>query len=125
MCHAKPTGFVALLVPILLFAASCASSGGDKRDTGTQNRYQSPTAVFDAYREARVKREWRELFSFLTPEAQSDAVFESFFECMEMTSKRTGAIVPKYVDVATLSDDYEKQYKKKHGVDLAKVERRA
>jgi hypothetical protein len=110
--------FAASLVPLFLLAASCASSGGDT----TPNRYQSPTAVFDAYREARGKRELRKLFSLLTPEAQSHAVFESFFECTERGSKQTGAIVTKYVDLATLNDDYENQYKKKHGVDLAKVQ---
>ena len=119
------SGFTAasltLLASMLLFAASCASSGDDKRDAGTQKRYPSPTAVFDAYRKARDKRDARTVFSLLTPQAQSDAVFESFFECTELGSKEMGAIVTKYVDVATLDDDYEKQYKKKHGVNTAMV----
>jgi hypothetical protein len=80
-------GFLTLFVPILLFAASCASSGDDKTNTGTQKRYPSPTAVFDAYREARGKRDSRKVFSCLTPEAQNDAVFENFFACTMSNSK--------------------------------------
>jgi hypothetical protein len=114
-------GSLTSFVSILLFAASCASSGDDKKDAGTQKRYPSPTAVFDAYRKARDKRDVRTFFSLLTPRAQSDVVFESFFECMEVGSEEMGAIVPKYVDVATLDDDYDKQYKKKHGIDIAEV----
>lgn len=110
-------GFAASLVPLFLLAASCANSGSDK----TPNRYQSPKAVFDANREAQRKREWRKVFSLLTPEMQNDAAFESFFASM-MHPKETGLIVPQYVDVATLNEDYQKQYKKKHGIDLAKFE---
>ena len=121
MCYAAPAGFVASLVPILLFTASCASSGDDKADTGTQKRYPSPTAVFDAYREARSKRDWRKCFSCLTPEEQNNAVFESFFECAESNSKESRAICKKYgLDEAALNDALEKTYKAKHGVDVAK-----
>ena len=122
MCNAPAPGFMALLVPIFLFAASCASSGDGKTESGTQKRYASPTAVFDAYRKARDKHAARMVFSLLTPQAQSDAVFETFFACAEQGSQEMGPIVPKYVDLATLGDDYEKQYKKKHGVDLAKLQ---
>jgi hypothetical protein len=110
---------VVLLAPVLLSTVSCAGSGHDQTDKATQG-YASPQAVFNAYQEARMNREDRNLFSLLTPEAQNDAVFESFFACMEQGSKEMGPIVPQYVDLATLGDDYEKQYKKKHGIDLAK-----
>jgi hypothetical protein len=111
--------FVALLVPLCLLTASCVSSGDDK----TPKRYASPIAVFDAYRKARDKRDSRVVFSLLTPEAQNDAVFESFFACMEQGSKEMGPNISQYVGIgiATLEDDYEKQYKEKHGIDLAKV----
>ena len=39
---------------------------------------------------------------------------------MEQGSGEMGPIVPKYVDARAAVDDYEKQYKKKHGIDLAK-----
>ena len=36
-------------------------------------------------------------------------------------SKEASAIVKKYVDGAAINDDYEKRYKKKHGIDIAKL----
>jgi hypothetical protein len=98
----------------------------------SQKQYSSPKAVFDAYREARLKRDARTFFSLLTPQAQNDEVFETFFSCMERQGTDTitgrhseaeeiGRIVEKYVDVASLHADYEKKYKEKHGIDIAKV----
>ena len=58
--------------------------------TKLPKRYASPIAVFDAYRKARDKRDSRVVFSLLTPEVQNDAVFESFFACMEQGSKEMG-----------------------------------
>jgi hypothetical protein len=118
MSSGSTAWFAVSLVPLFLLVASCENSGCDK----TPTRYQSPKAVFDAYREAQGKREWRKVFSLLTPEMQNDAAFESFFACMEQGSKEMGPIVPQYVEVATLNEDYQRQYKKKHGIDLAKVE---
>lgn len=134
--HAVNSGalkcILALVLPALLLAASGASSGDDKANSGTQKRYSSPKAIFEAYREARVKRDARKLFNLFTTKIQDHMVFESFFSCMERQgadaitghgseSGQIGRLVDKYVDVATLDSDYEKQYKKKHGIDLAKV----
>lgn len=112
------------LVPFFLLATSCASSGSDK----TPKRYQSPNAVFNAYREARAKRDARAVFSLLTPQAQNNAVFESVFSCMErqgtdairgrrFEAEEIGRIVEKYFDYPATVDDYNTQYKKKHGTD--------
>ena len=92
------------------------------------NSYPSPAAIFDAYRKARDKRDARAVFSLLTPEAQSDAVFETVFSCMErqgtdaITGRRSdakeiGRIVEKHFDYPAVVDDYNTQYKKKHGTD--------
>jgi hypothetical protein len=118
MCGRSTAGFVAAVVPLFVLTVSCPVSADDK----APKRYSSPTAVFDAFREARDKRDWRKVFPLLTPEAQSYAVFESFFECTELGSKRTGDAVPKYVDLATLTEDYHKAYKKKHGIGLDEAE---
>jgi hypothetical protein len=94
-------------------------------------RYQTPTAVFDAYREARGKRNYRKVFSCLTSESQNDAIFEAFFTCMEAQgadaikgrgpeAKGIGRLVGRFLDARTLHDDCEKQYKKKHSIDSAK-----
>lgn len=119
--------FIASLIPLFLFAATRAGSGEDK----TPSLYPSPTAVFDAYRKARDKRDARTVFAILTPQAQNDAVFESFFACIERQgadaitgrgSEVIARLVGRFLDTRTLNDDYEKQYKKKHGIDIAKVE---
>ena len=119
MSNGFTAGVLTLFVPIFLFAASCASSGDDKTEKKTKKQHSSPKAVFDAYRELRGKREWRKVFSLLTPEAQNDAVFEDFFSCTMSNSKETAAIIRKYVDGAAVNDEYEKRYKNKHGIDLA------
>jgi hypothetical protein len=110
----------ALVAPMLGLAASGADRETGRTNLGTQKRYASPKAVFDAYREAREKHDKRKLFSLLTPNAQNYAVFESFFACTEQGSKEMGSIVPTYVDLPATVDDYEKRYKKKHGIDPAK-----
>src|SRR5580700_5396049 len=104
------TRFLALLVPILLFAAP--ASGEDKPDSKVTKRYESPKAVFDAYRAAYGKGDARTLFSVRTTNRQNNIVFECFFACMEAGGKEgteeRGEILGKYLDAATLSDEYEK-----------------
>jgi hypothetical protein len=86
-------------------------------------RYASPTAVFDAYREAREKRDWRKCFSLLTLEAQNDALFESFFACGMHDSKESRAILKKYgLDDAAVGDALRKKYKEKYGIDIDTAE---
>ena len=87
----------------------------------TQRRYPSPTAVFDAYREVRGKREWRKVFSVLTLEMQNDSVFETFFGCAEHNSKEEQAIVKKYVDSTAANAAFEKKYKERHGIDISEA----
>lgn len=106
-----------MFVPLFLLTASCASSGGDTAPI----RYQSPTAVFNAYREAGGKRDWRKCFACLTPEAQKETVFEVFFSCTMSSSEESRAIVKKYVDGAAANDEFQKKYRKKHGIDIAKL----
>ncbi len=120
MSNGITPGFLTLLVPIILFAASGASSENEKTGPGAQKRYESPKEVFDAYRKAREKRDYRTIFLLSSPKRQNDAVYEAFFACMEQGSKEMGPLVPKYVDMTALGEDYEKQYKKKHGIDFAK-----
>jgi len=116
--------FTLLVVPFFLLATSCASSG----DHNTQERYPSPKAVFDAYREARAKRDAWVVFSLLTPQTQNDAVFEAIFSCMERQgtdaikgrrseAEEIGRVVERYFDYPAAEDDYNKRYKKKHGTD--------
>jgi hypothetical protein len=113
----------AMHVPLFLFLASCASGGEGNNGTEIQIRYPSPTAVFDAYREARDKREWRKVFSLLTTDAQNDAVFESLFACAAGNPNNQQEIIKKYVDIAAVDAEYEKKYMEKHGIDIAESNR--
>jgi hypothetical protein len=114
MCRGLNAGFVALFVPLILLPGSCRISADDK----APSRYQSPTAVFDAFREARGNGDWRKVFSLLTPEGQKDALFEAFFACGMHESKEELAIQKKHgLDEATLTGTLKNEYKAKHGVD--------
>lgn len=124
-------GFVVLLGPILTFSGLSAAGGAEKADPNAVKRYESPKAVFEAYRVARQKRDSCKLFSLMTAEVQNAEVFEAFFECMELrgadvaTARRSDTkeidrIIKEYVDTRTLDRDYEKAYQKKHGIDLKK-----
>ena len=107
--------FVALLVPLLCSPASRANAEEDK----APKRYASPAAVFNAYREARGKREWRKIFSLRTIEAQNDDVFESFFALGMQDTKETRAIQKKYgLDDAAFEQALSKGYKDKYGIDI-------
>src|SRR5947208_3510434 len=89
---------VALLAPIFLSVAP--ASGQVKRDSETPKRYESPTAVFDAYRQAYRKRDEGRMFSLLTPKAQDEDVVATFCGCMEMGgtegTKERGIILAKH-----------------------------
>jgi hypothetical protein len=70
--------------------------------------HASPQAVFQAYNEARIKRDWRACYRLLTPEAQYDAVCEMFRSCLESGAEEAIAIVSKYAspngDVSELDE---------------------
>ena len=104
--------FLTFPVLIILFAASCMGSENEKTSSGIQKRYQSPKDVFDAYRKACEKRDYPTIFLLSSPKRQSDAVYEAFFACTEQTFQEMGPIIPKYVDMVGLSNDYNEQYRK-------------
>jgi hypothetical protein len=116
MSGGHTAGFVAVLPPLFLMASLWASSADDS----PPKRHPSPKAVFDAWREARARRDWRTCFYLLTREVQDYAVFESYFSCAINDSKDTNAILKRFaVDEATLTSDLRREYKAKHGVEPA------
>ncbi|MDR3634848.1 MAG: hypothetical protein P4L84_13675 [Isosphaeraceae bacterium] len=116
MSSDSTAGFVALLLPLLLSAGPWACSA----DNGPPKRYPSPKAVFDAYREARARRDWRTCFSLMTRELQDDVIFECDFACEVRDDKDTNAILKRFgIDEATLMSDLRREYKAKHGVEPA------
>jgi hypothetical protein len=118
MSNGSTVRFVAVLVPTLLVSASLARGGDDKRATGTQKRYPSPKAVFDAYREADGRRDWRQCFSLMTEDWQSDRLFECVFTLSESAGKESLQVLKKYrLDEATFDADLKAEYKAKHGAE--------
>ncbi len=91
MYIASHAGAIALSLPIFLFVASSSIAG----DGSSKGSYQSPTAVFNAYRQAGAKRDLRKLFSCYTPRVQDGVVFDSFFASAERNSKEDIAIFDK------------------------------
>jgi hypothetical protein len=112
-----------LLIPLFILTASCARRSESKPSAAPPHAiYATPTAVFDAYREARRKREWRKCFDCLTPDSQKDQMFEIYFACGMSSSNEVAAMCKKYIgERETFNDDYERRYKEKHGVSIEDV----
>jgi hypothetical protein len=122
MCNMTLARFATLAITVATFVASCAKrQASDSAEHKSPVRYSSPADVFNAYREARSKRDWRKCFHCLTPEAQKDALFETYFACGMSGSKEVATICEKFIDGVTLNADYEKRYKEKHGMSIAEV----
>lgn len=115
MSRVPSAGFIALLLPIFLSAGACSA------DDGLPKLYPSPKAVFDAYREACARRDWRACFPLLSREGQDDAVFEAYFSLMmDPQDEQSYAVLKRYgVDETTLTRDLKREYKAKHGVEPA------
>ena len=118
MSNTRAVHVVLLLVPLLSLTGSWTNA---EDDTAPQ-RYSSPEAVFDVYRVALAKRDWRKCFYLGTPKFQDDRVYEAYVLCRLFRSKEGLAVVRKYlVNGATINDEYNRKYKDKHGIDLASL----
>ena len=86
--------------------------------------YATPQDVFDAYRAALNKHDWRELFLCLDAESQSDAVYETFFCCCNLVDD-----IPKFrtllsahgVDEQHVRSEYEQRFRKKYKINPSKM----
>ena len=107
------------LISLLILSGACARQHDSKPSAGLPGGvYATPAAVFDAYREARRKKEWRKCFDCLTPDAQKSMVFELVFQCGLGGSERAPLIVKEFVD-DKLQSDFDKKFKEKFGMDHA------
>src|SRR5262249_10855370 len=62
-CAMRISTAKAWLIPLFILTASCARQHESKPSSAQPSGiYATPVAVFDAYREARRKREWRKCF---------------------------------------------------------------
>jgi hypothetical protein len=107
------------LILLLTLTASCARQRKSKPSAAQpRGGYATPAAVFDACREAALKRDWRTYFDCLTPETQKNMMFELIFRCGLGGSEKAPLIVKKFVDDEWASD-YQEKFQEKFGMDHA------
>jgi hypothetical protein len=106
---------------LLSFTSTVFLAGCHRNDRGGNEpaftKFDSPTAVFDAYRRADRNEEWRTLYFLFSPEVQRDVIFQFLFTCVAAENipevrairKKFG---PREASTAIL---YYEAYKKKHG----------
>ncbi len=115
----------AFAVVILIIAAARKCPAEDKPTPPAPAVYASPQEVFDAFRAATDKQDWRTLYYCWTPEArESQVYYEAYVACQALCPKATSdAVLKKYrVDDASVIPEYCKRYQEKHGIDPAKLE---
>jgi hypothetical protein len=83
-------GLRTLSVVVGLVPALCTICAAEESRQVIPVKYSSPEAVFDAYREALGKRDWRTIYLCYTPDAQKSAIFETYFA--SQVHRRTKAI---------------------------------
>jgi hypothetical protein len=116
------TLMVLAVVSLILAGPSCVGQSSKTPAATSGVVYSSPIAAFNAYRDALSKRALRKCFQCLTPEAQADAIFETYFACGMLASDEVATLCKKYVgDPDTFHREYERRYKEKHGVSIEEV----
>jgi hypothetical protein len=104
----------ALIIPLLIFSASHVSLAEEE----PPKPYPSPTAVFDAYRQAYRSSDWRTFYLLFTPEAQRDLLFGANIACEDAGGaklKSLKAVQEKFgPDEAQFGKMYFEAYKQKH-----------
>jgi hypothetical protein len=114
-----------LFVACLVMAQATSGMADDETASGGTKVFATPQEVFEAFREAGTKHDWRTVFLCLTPERRDDHVFETWFQCQEnIDNANVAKVLKKYgVEENAFQAEYFKLYQEKHGVDLAKLER--
>lgn len=124
MSNANSLWIVAGWICTAIFAEALPKCSAD--ETLAVNRpktFSSPREVFDVFRQAQEKRDWRTVFYCWTPRARKVCVFEALFACqMNPDDHNVLAVLKEYgVKDDAIEAEYFKLYKAKHGVDLAKL----
>jgi hypothetical protein len=107
-----------ILLPIL--TASCTRQGESKPNAAqARGIYATPADVFEAYKEAEWKREWRKSFDCFTPEAQKNMMFELAFQVgLSALDGSQKASLKKFFD-GKREPDFEQEFQEKFGMDHA------
>lgn len=115
--------FLLAVLSVAFVLLSHESTAAEKPDPELPKVYPSPGAVFEAYREAREKQDYRTVFFCLTPESREPAVFEAWFAAnMHLNQPKMLAVLEKFgVEEKVINAEYFKCFREKHGVDIDKL----
>ena len=89
--------------------------GEDRAQSDEPAAYSSPQAVYDAYRRAQDKHDWRTAFCCLTPHGKDIAMLEGFMICtLHRSDERVEAILKKHaIEFAAVEADLQRLTKQK------------
>jgi hypothetical protein len=109
----------AFALGILSTTVVCRGEENNKPSHTKEFGYASPVEVFDAYRTAHEKGDYRTEFLCLTPDSQDQTVFGCFASCLEVRGdcpKAMEALKKNGLDPALVDAEYKKAYRQRHGV---------
>lgn len=113
------------VVRLAWFLAICAGTCGrclaaDNPAVPAVVAFASPQAVFEVYRTAHDRKDWRTVFNCCTKDLQNKLVVEGLFSCwMQPRKPKVKKLLEQYrVQEDAITEEYYKRYKKKHGIDL-------
>jgi hypothetical protein len=122
-------GFIMLGIFATPLAAPVRSTADERARRQVPIRYVSPAAVFDAWRAAQAKRDYRTAFFCLTPASIAALAYQayvaSYFAGEGELSPKVAAVLKKHGvdDASAIYDEYATRYQEKHGVDIRELER--
>jgi hypothetical protein len=116
---------VAICAPMVFLADVSAVFAADAKPAPQAAKvYSSPQEVFDAWRAAIKKKDWRTVFFSGTASARNGDVYAAYVECCTKGDPKEVAVLKKFgIDDASgrILSEYYRRYKDKHGVDIGKL----
>jgi hypothetical protein len=105
---------------VALSYLSCETSHGET-DGGEASMFRNPQEVFDAFRLAHAKRDWRTVLSCFTPRAKEDAIFEVYFNCnILLHDPRVRTLLAKHnIQPERVDAEYLQRHQKKQKEERA------
>lgn len=109
--------FARTLILVAFSGVWIQTRAADKAKPEAPRLYSSPDAVFNAFREASKKHDWRTAFFCLTPQAREAAVLEAFSLCnLSTRNPKIPGILKKFgAEGKVVYAEYQRRYREKYG----------